>query len=293
MKITVIEPLNVANIKMEEYKQKFKNMGIKFEYYKTKAKTEKQLYERAKDSEILVIANTVFKSSVLEKLDKTKYISVAFTGFDHIDVNLASKKGIIVSNSSGYSDICVAELVIGQLLNVYRKFRKKGVHKGFEIYKKNVGILGHGKIGKRVHKLFISFGAKVRYYDPYVKTSDDLTYVLKNSDIVTLHMPYNNETKNFIDYEKLCLLKKDAVLINTSREGILNTNDLKKALDEKKLSAVILDVIDDKKILEKYKNVYLTDHIAYLTNESMLRRLDICMNNVIEYINGNIINKVN
>lgn len=284
MKVTILEPLNVNKEDVEKYK----DGSFELEYYENVAKTDEELYERAKDSEILVIANTKFSSEVLQKLTKTKYISIAFTGFDHIDVKLAKEKNIILSNSKGYSDICVAELVIGQVLNVYRLSSKKYN----EIYGKTVGILGHGKIGKRVHKLFISLGAKVIYYDPNEEKSKDLEYVLKNSDIITLHMPYNEKTKDFMNYEKMNLLKKDAILINMAREGVLNTKDLKKILDENKLKAVILDVVNNRELIENYPNVYITNHIAYLTEESMKRRLEICMNNVLEYIKGNVVNEI-
>lgn len=284
MKVTILEPLNVNKEDVEKYK----DGSFELEYYENVAKTDEELYERAKDSEILVIANTKFSSEVLQKLTKTKYISIAFTGFDHIDVKLAKEKNIILSNSKGYSDICVAELVIGQVLNVYRLSSKKYN----EIYGKTVGILGHGKIGKRVHKLFISLGAKVIYYDPNEEKSKDLEYVLKNSDIITLHMPYNEKTKDFMNYEKMNSLKKDAILINMAREGVLNTKDLKKILDENKLKAVILDVVNNRELIENYPNVYITNHIAYLTEESMKRRLEICMNNVLEYIKGNVVNEI-
>lgn len=284
MKVTILEPLNVNKEDVEKYK----DGSFELEYYENVAKTDEELYERAKDSEILVIANTKFSSEVLQKLTKTKYISIAFTGFDHIDVKLAKEKNIILSNSKGYSDICVAELVIGQVLNVYRLSSKKYN----EIYGKTVGILGHGKIGKRVHKLFISLGAKVIYYDPNDKKTQELEYVLKNSDIVTLHMPYNEKTKDFMNYEKMNLLKKDAILINMAREGVLNTKDLKKILDENKLKAVILDVVNNRELIENYPNVHITNHIAYLTEESMKRRLEICMNNVLEYLKGNVINEI-
>lgn len=284
MKVTILEPLNVNKEDVEKYK----DGSFELEYYENVAKTDEELYERAKDSEILVIANTKFSSEVLQKLTKTKYISIAFTGFDHIDVKLAKEKNIILSNSKGYSDICVAELVIGQVLNVYRLSSKKYN----EIYGKTVGILGHGKIGKRVHKLFISLGAKVIYYDPNEEKSKDLEYVLKNSDIITLHMPYNEKTKDFMNYEKMNLLKKDAILINMAREGVLNTKDLKKILDENRLKAAILDVVNNRELIENYPNVYITNHIAYLTEESMKRRLEICMNNVLEYIKGNVVNEI-
>lgn len=284
MKVTILEPLNVNKEDVEKYK----DGSFELEYYENVAKTDEELYERAKDSEILVIANTKFSSEVLQKLTKTKYISIAFTGFDHIDVKLAKEKNIILSNSKGYSDICVAELVIGQVLNVYRLSCKKYN----EIYGKTVGILGHGKIGKRVHKLFISLGAKVIYYDPNDKKTQELEYVLKNSDIVTLHMPYNEKTKDFMNYEKMNLLKKDAILINMAREGVLNTKDLKKILDENKLKGVILDVVNNRELIENYPNVHITNHIAYLTEESMKRRLEICMNNVLEYLKGNVVNEI-
>ena len=164
MKVTVIEPLNVD---MTEVKKMFKEKGIDFVVYETKAKDANELYERAKDSDVLVIANTKFPNEVLEKLEKTKYISIAFTGFDHIDVEKAKSMGIVVSNSRGYSDICVAELVIGQVLNIYRELNKRGVHSGYEIHGKTVGIIGYGNIGQRVSKLFSSFGASTIYYDPH------------------------------------------------------------------------------------------------------------------------------
>ena len=238
MKVTVIEPLNVD---MTEVKKMFKEKGIDFVVYETKAKDANELYERAKDSDVLVIANTKFPNEVLEKLEKTKYISIAFTGFDHIDVEKAKSMGIVVSNSRGYSDICVAELVIGQVLNIYRELNKRGVHSGYEIHGKTVGIIGYGNIGQRVSKLFSSFGASTIYYDPHQVGTSTLEEVLRRSDILTLHIPLNKETENFMNYDKLRLLKPTAILINTARPSVLNTNDLARILKEKRIYAVALD----------------------------------------------------
>lgn len=290
MKVTVIEPLNVD---MTEVKKMFKEKGIDFVVYETKAKDANELYERAKESDVLVIANTKFPNEVLEKLEKTKYISIAFTGFDHIDVEKAKSMGIVVSNSRGYSDICVAELVIGQVLNIYRELNKRGVHSGYEIHGKTVGIIGYGNIGQRVSKLFSSFGASTIYYDPHQVGTSTLEEVLRRSDILTLHMPLNKETENFMNYDKLRLLKPTAILINTARPSVLNTNDIARILKEKRIYAVALDVFNNYDLLKEYDNVFVTDHIAYLTHESMVRRLKICIDNVIQYIDGNIQNRVN
>ncbi|MDU1317088.1 NAD(P)-dependent oxidoreductase, partial [Anaerococcus hydrogenalis] len=244
-----------------------------------------------------------------------KLIDVAFTGYNHVDMTACEENDIIVENASGYSDDSVAELVIGLTISLMRKF-DKNIKNIFEdesfnllgqiIKGKTVGIIGTGKIGTRVIELFNAFGANILAFNKSEKNQVKnlgakyvgLEELLKNSDIISIHLPQNDETIGFIGKDELDLMKDKAVLINCARGPIVDNKYLAKLLNEDKLRAGI-DVFDMEPPLEKdytlrnAKNVLLTNHVGYLTEEAMKIRCEIVFDNLYKFLDGEIVNRVN
>lgn len=318
MRVKLIEPLSITKELLNEYKTKLEDNGHEFISYDDKASTEEEFLERSKDAEILMIANTKLPDSVIEKSENLKLINVAFTGFDHVNVDLAKEKKIKVCNASGYSNTSVSELVIGMSLNIYRKINqshqmtKEGkthadYYRGLEIKDKTVAIIGTGNIGLETAKLFKAFGANLIAYSrterqeakdigiEYVSLED----AFRKADIVSIHLALNKNTRGFINKELLSLMKKDAILINCARGPIIDNQALADLLNEEKIAFAGIDVFDmEPPIPSDYpllnaKNVLLTPHIAYLTDEAMVRRAEIAFDNTLSFINGKEKNIVN
>lgn len=318
MKIVLIEPFSISIEILDEYRIMLEKEGHEFITHDEKPKDEAEYLERAKDAEILMIANTPMPDSVIEQGEKLKLINIAFTGFDHVNVALASEKGIKVCNASGYSNTSVSELVIGMVLNIYRMIceshrqtRDGGVageyYTGYEIKGKTVGIVGLGKIGLQTAKLFQAFGASVMAYSRNEREearSLGVEYVsieklMKESDIVSVHLAMNEDTKGYISRELLELMKPNSIFINCARGPIVDNEALADLLDEGKIGAAGIDVFDmeppipvDYPLLHS-KNTLVTPHIAYLTEESMIRRAEIAFDNTMSFGKGNAKNLVN
>lgn len=318
MKIVLIEPLSISPTKLEEFKIQLKELGHNFESYDTKPQNEDEYLNRAKNADILMIANSPLPDSVIENAVNLKLINVAFTGFDHVNVELATSKGIKICNASGYSNTSVSELVIGLVLNIYRMIRqsdhftRKGnthasYYSGLEIKDKTVGIIGTGNIGIQTAKLFKAFGANLIAYSRSEKKEVldlgikymSLEEVMENSDIVTIHLGLNDSTKGLINEKILSLMKQSAILVNCARGPVVDNIALAQALNNDKIAYAAIDVFDmEPPIKRDYclinsKNTLLTPHIAYLTKESMIRRANIAFDNTISFINDepqNIIN---
>lgn len=309
MKVNLIEPLGIDEELIHEYGQKISELGHEFEYYNTVTTSEEEMIIRSEDADILMIANNPLPYNVIKSLDRLKLINVAFTGIDHVATDIALEKGVDICNASGYSDISVSELVIGLVIDLYRqintgdkKIRSGGVGTaGREIRDKVVGIVGTGNIGIETAKLFTAFGAKVVGFSRTEKkefidiggeyvTLDEL---LQRSDIVSLHIPSNDETASFIGEDEILQMKRDAVLINCARGRVVDNAALANALNNGTIAGAGIDVFDmEPPIPEDYpllsaKNTILTPHVAYLTKEAMLRRAEIAFNNTIAYLNGN------
>ena len=241
-------------------------------------------------------------------------ISVAFPGIDHVGVNACKDKNIMICNAAGYSNQTVAELTIGMaitalrnLVEADRRVRKQGTSAGIggrEIAGRTVGIVGLGNIGLTVAKLFQAFGAKVIAYNRSrsqeaadlgieYKTLDE---VMKESDIISVHLPLNDSTRGFISADKIALMKKDAVFINCARGPIVDNAALAEALKAEKIGYACIDVYDmEPPIPEDYPllncpNTFLTPHQAFISEESMVRRAQIVFDNVYAYIDGKPIN---
>ncbi|WP_236785734.1 NAD(P)-dependent oxidoreductase [Anaerococcus ihuae] len=314
MKISLIDPLIVDNKIIENHKKKIEDLGHEFEYFEKSASSDDEIIERLKDSDVAIITNNKFSKKVIDNTN-LKLIDVAFTGFNHVDIEACNENDIIVENASGYSDDSVAELVIGLTISLMRKFdqNKKNMFEdesfnllGQIIRGKTVGIIGTGKIGIRVIELFKAFGANILAYSRSEKEKAknlgakyvSLDELLKNSDIVSIHLPQNEKTLGFIGKNELDLMKDKAILINCARGPIVDNDYLAKLLNEDKLRAGI-DVFDMEPPLEadyplrNAKNVLLTNHVGFFTKEAMDIRCEIVFDNLYKFLEGKIVNKVN
>ena len=314
MKISLIDPLIVDNKIIENHKKKIEDLGHEFEYFEKSASSDDEIIERLKDSDVAIITNNKFSKDVIDNTD-LKLVDVAFTGFNHVDIEACNENDIIVENASGYSDDSVAELVIGLTISIMRKFdqNKKNMFEdesfnllGQIIRGKTVGIIGTGKIGTRVIELFKAFGANILAYSRSEKENVknlgakyvSLNELLKNSDIVSIHLPQNEKTLGFIGKNELDLMKDKAILINCARGPIIDNDYLAKLLNEDKLRAGI-DVFDMEPPLDadyplrNAKNVLLTNHIGFFTKEAMDIRCEIVFDNLYKFLDGKIVNRVN
>lgn len=313
MKISLIDPLEVKESYIEEQKEKLEKLGHVFTYYKESAKDDEEKIARLKDADIAIITNKPVSRKVIENTN-LDLIDVAFTGVDHVDLEACKEKGIKVLNASGYSDDSVAELVIGLTIGVLRKFDKNNENifegksnplLGSLIKGKTFGVIGTGHIGKKLIELLQVFGCKIIAFSRTEKDDIkalgvkyvDLKTLLKESDIVSLHIPNNKETKHFLGKEELDLMKEGAVLINCARGAVVDNDYLAKLLNEDKLRAGI-DVFDMEPPLpadyplRNAKNVLLTNHVAFYTQEAMQIRAEIVFDNLYSYLDGKIKNEI-
>lgn len=314
MKISLIEPLSVKAEVIEELSAGLKAAGHEFVWYDTLSKDAEEQIARCKDSDIVMIANHPFRSDVIEACGNLKMLDIAFTGIDHVDIAACKEKGITVCNAAGYSTNTVAELVLGMAIGGLRNIakandvvRKGGTSAGIggrEICGRTVGIIGLGAIGMACAKLFLAFGAKVIAYNRSEKEEaktlgivyQSLDEVLKESDIISLNLPNNAQTKGLISKEKISLMKKDAVFINCARGPIVDNKALADALNADELGFACIDVYDmEPPIPSDYpllhaKNTLLTPHQAFISEEAMIRRAKIVFDNVYAYLAGSPVN---
>lgn len=317
MIIKLLEPLRVPETLIEELAAPLKEAGHEFVYYNEKTTDASELAKRSEDADIVIIANNPYPKEAFEAAKNLKLIDVAFTGVDHVDQAAANEKDIKIANAAGYSNTAVAELVIGLTLDVYRRISfgndsiRQGedvvLYQGNEIRGKTVGIIGTGSIGLETAHLFKAFGANLIGYNlsereeakelglEYVSLDD----LMAQSDIISVHLPLNDATKNTLSREKLALMKESAILINAARGPIIDNEALADLLNDEKIAGAGIDVFDmeppipaDYPLLDA-KNAVLTPHVAYLTDESMVTRAHIAFDNVTKFIEGNPQNIIN
>lgn len=280
-------------------------MGHNFTYYNSKTTDINELIKRSKDQDIVMIANNPYPREVIEQTNSLKLIAVAFAGIDHVDLKACKERNIEVLNCPNYSNVAVSELVIGLTLNLLRKINQadsatrngqtNSLLIGEELNNKTIGIIGLGKIGNKTANLFNAFGCKVLACQRKPINNPNVTQVtldelLSQSDIISLHIPYNEETYHFIDEDKINMMKKDAILINCARGAVVDNIALTKAINEERIKGAGIDVFDYEPPLNgdypllNAKNTILTPHLAYFTKEAMIKRANIEFNNVIEYL---------
>ena len=285
------------------------------EVYPTTAPSE--LFERIQFADIIITNKVVIDKEAINTARNLKLICVAATGYNNVDVLYAREKGIAVTNVAGYSTESVVQTTFGMLfyllmhLRYYDDYVKSSnyshsdifTHIGrpfWEINGKRWGIIGLGTIGRRVAQVAESFGCYVIYYstsgiereEKYLRYP--LDELLKTSDIVSIHAPLNEKTKNLITIKELGLMKKDAILLNLGRGGIVNEKDLAIALDSNMISAAGLDVLEKEPInpdnpLLKIKNkekLLITPHIAWTSIEARKRLVSEIVENIRAFLNG-------
>jgi len=285
-------------------------LGHEVVVYDNRNEHPEETIKRCSGADIVVIANLPFPSAVINALPNLKMLAVAFTGTDHIAMETCRERNITVRNASGYSSINVAELTVGFMIDLLRNItkldsltRRGGTRTGFtgfDLAGKTVGIVGTGEIGLRVAKILSGFDVKLLAYSrtrrkealQYGISYTSLDTLLKESDIVTLHIPLSAHTKGMINTDKIGLMKKSSYIVNCARGPIIRSKDLAEALKKKRIAGAALDVFDTEPPLSPenpfltLENVILTPHIAYATEEAFTRRLEIVKTNIEAFIKG-------
>lgn len=316
MKIVMLEPLAVSEEVINDLSKGLKDQGHELIVYDSVTNDVEELKTRAKGADALIIANNPLPGEVIKSVDELKFISVAFTGVDHVDLKACSEKGVKVSNAAGYSNQSVAELVIGMIISklrnivecneVIREGKTKEGLVGYELAGKTVGIVGTGAIGLRVAKLLKAFGCKLlgNNNSPSKEGEDlgieyvSLDELLKASDIVTLHTPLTEATTHLINSENIKLLKPTALLVNCARGPVVDIEAVATALKEKKFAGAAIDVFEIEPplatdhVLFGAESALLTPHIAFATAESMVKRAGITFDNIYTWMDGKQINTI-
>ena len=286
MKILICDTLN--SIVLEE----LQSLGECIDISASESK-DQDLVSEINDAEIAVIrSSTQLTKEIIEKANNLKIIARCGVGVDNINVEFAKSKNIKVTNSPTANLISVVELTIALIINAARKINLSDIHLkegkwnrkefiGMELSGKQLGIVGYGKAGRLVSERMKSFGMSIAFYDPYVKDWDgpekslELDELLSTSDVVSIHVIKTKETENLISKEKLDLLKNSAILINTSRGGVVDEDYLIELLKLKKLFGAGLDVYleEPPNNINNFSDINLitTPHIGASTNEAQLK----------------------
>ncbi len=282
-------------------------------------KTEKEAVKRLKDVDVAVIHCSLLPitQNILKNASKLRYISLASTGYDRVDLKAAKENNVIVSNLPTYGTQSVAEHTFALIFAVIRKvveldylIRKDpyeinsindlitSPYVGFTLHGKTLGLIGVGRIGTRVAEIAQALGMKVLAYDIIPKKlkgveMKSIKEILKESDIVSLHTPLTKKTNNLIGKKELKMMKTQAILINTARGGLIETQALYSALKNRTIAGAGIDVlkeVDKSNPLLKLKNIVFTPHSAWYTKESFENIANTVVENVEAYINGKPIN---
>lgn len=306
MRIVFLEPLGLKVQQIKTACEGLKKAGHEVVVYSDRNENLDELKRRAEGAEVVVESNIPLRKEFLDACPNLKMLSIAFTGLDHIDLEECQRRGIVVKNAAGYSTEAVAELAIAMMIDVYRKVldndaitrqcQRKGLMPGREIGGKTLGIIGMGNIGQRVAKLAHAFGCKVLAWNRTPKQIEGVTFVdketlLKESDIVTLHIALNTETRDFISERDLALMKPSAIVINTARGPVVNEQALARALKEGVIAGAATDVYGMEPPLKSDNplfdapNLIMLPHIGFATEEAFVLRLGIVVRNIEEYLN--------
>nr|WP_326184220.1 2-hydroxyacid dehydrogenase [uncultured Oscillibacter sp.] len=307
MKLVILEPLGVAKDQLLAMAGDVLGDRVEIIAYDDRREDVPTLVERSKDADIVVLSNFPYREEVISQCSKLKMICVAFTGYDHVDVAYCQQRGITVCNCAGYSTTAVAELVLGMVIALLRRIpacdkaaRSRGTKEGltgFELEGKTFGVIGTGAIGLRVAALAQAFGCKVVAYSRTRKERLGINYMeldelLKCSDIVSLHVPANEQTKGLISRERLALMKPSALLINCARGPVVDSQALADALNNRTIAGAGIDVLEGEPPfpadhpLVTAANTIVTPHTAFATAESMVKRAIIVFDNIAAYLNG-------
>ncbi len=270
---------------------------------------------RSSDAEVLITNKTVLSESIISQLPRLKYIGILATGYNVVDIEAARKRGIVVTNIPAYSTESVAQTVFAHLLNITQHVAHHAneVKKGrwsrnrdfcfwdtplIALNGLTMGIIGLGHIGQMVATIAQSFGMKVIAFTskPQEKLTPGISKVsletlFQESDVLSLHCPLTKETDKVINEKNLALMKPSAILINTSRGGLIDEPALARALNEGKLFAAGVDVLsteppkEDNPLITA-KNCYITPHYAWATKAARRKLMDIAVSNLKAFLEG-------
>ena len=304
MKIVAVEPIGISAERAQEIKQDLANKGHEFVWYADRKEDAATLVERMKDAEVVIVSNIPIPAEVLSQCPNLQFLNVAFTGLDHIDLEYCKAHNILVKNASGYATEAVAELAVGLMIDVFRKIsfldgsiRQGGVRGAFlgrELRGKTVGIVGTGAIGTRTAELLKAFGCRViawsRTHKPEVMNLGvayvTLEALMRDSDIISLHVPLTGETKHLISKEMLALCKPTAILINTARGNVVDMDALAECLRDGKIAGAGIDVYEKEPPLSadhpllNAPNCVCVPHVGYATREAFDDRIEIILGNL-------------
>jgi len=303
MKIVFLEPLGLTVEAVEKACEKLKKQGHEVVVYSDRV-PERNI-ERAVGADVVIESNMPLRKDFLDACPNLKMLSIAFTGLDHIDMEECRRRGIKVMNAAGYSTEAVAEETICMMIGLYRHVIENDritrscagqpIVPGREIKGKTLGIIGMGAIGQRTAELAQAFGCRVIAWNRTKKDVQGVTFVdketlLKESDIVALHIALSDETRNFLTAKDFAMMKKSSVLVNAARGPVVKAGDLADALKNGTIAGAALDVYDVEPPLDSDNplltapNTMMLPHIGFATREAFEARLEIVVNNVIKFI---------
>lgn len=308
MKIAVLESLGVPAAAMEKLEAPLCAQGHTFVHYERTTDVA-ALQAEVKDTDAIILANMPLPAAVIDAAEQLKFVDIAFTGVDHVAMDAVRARGITASNASGYSNEAVPELGVGMILSLMRNIpqveercRQGGTKAGLvgcELRGKTVGIVGLGNIGRRTAELMHAFGCKVLASSrtthpdcPDYVTEVALETLLRESDVVVLHCPLNASTRGLINADRLAMMKPTAMLVNLARGPVVVAQDLADALNNGVIACAAVDVFDKEPPLDANepllhcKNILVTPHVAFATEESMLLRAQIVFDNLVGWMNG-------
>lgn len=308
MNIVCVEPLGISQEHFENLKKEFASQGHTFQYYLDRKEDAPTLTERMKEADIAVISNIKLPADVLQQCTHLQYLSVAFTGLDHIDLAYCKSHNIAVQNAAGYSTTAVSELAVGMMLDLLRQIthfdgtiregKGRGMFLGRELRGKTVGVVGTGAIGTATIRLLLAFGCRVLAYNRSEHADvvqlgvryTDLDTLMRESDIVTLHVPMTEETYHLINRERLAMMKANAILVNTARGNVVDIPALTEALTAGTIAGAAIDVYEQEPPLPldhpllKAPNCICLPHIGYASREAFDIRADIVFDHVRNYL---------
>lgn len=306
MKIVVVDHIYLE----KDHIEKLRSIGD-LEIFSEPPKTPDGLKERVKSAEIVIVGWSDMTRNVIDSAKKLKMISIWATTCHYADLEVAKERGLVVSHVPGYATEAVAEHAFALLLAAIRKLPLADRHVrkgdfdwrpfgGSELAGKTLGLIGTGAIGCRVAELAKAFKMQILAYDKYpnLKKAEevgmkyvDLHTLLKESDIVTLHVTLTSETERLIGKKEMEAMKNGAVLINTSQGKVIDEKALIDALKSGKISFTGLDVFEEEppskdNPLFKLDNTILSPHVGFHTIEAAKRCTDICIDNVLKFLEG-------
>lgn len=316
MNIVLLESLGIADAVLEQHVQPLREAGHQFAAYPKTTDVE-QLKREVKDADVLMLANMPLPGEVIRACSHLKYIDIAFTGVDHVDLAAAKELGVRASNASGYSNESVAELAVCMMLMLMRNVpqvdarcragQTKDGLVGVELKGKTVGLVGTGAIGQRTAELLRAFGCRIIAADTFggyrPGKPDYIEYMplndmLEQADVVSLHCPLTDRSRGLIGAEAIAHMKPSAILINVARGPVVDSVALAEALNSGRIAGAGIDVFEKEPPLDpahpllNARNCVVTPHVAFASAESMNLRADIVFENLNRFLAGEVVNAV-